>query len=73
MLAHDLDFGDLLAASGAALPSVVTFRLQDMRPESVNRHVQMVLDDYRDALEAGAIFSVTEGRVRWRPLPIEGN
>ena len=34
LLAHDLDFGDLLAASGAALPSVVTFRLHDVRPAS---------------------------------------
>jgi len=71
LLAHDLDFGDLLAASGAALPSVVTFRLHDMRPASVNRHVQRVLDEHRETLQGGAMFSVTEGHVRWRTLPID--
>ncbi len=27
LLTHDLDFGELLAVSGAVLPSVITFRL----------------------------------------------
>lgn len=30
VLTSDLDFGDLLAASGDQLPSVVLFRLKDM-------------------------------------------
>jgi len=34
VLAHDLGFGDLLAASGDRLPSVVIFRLQNMKPEA---------------------------------------
>ncbi|MEM1042981.1 MAG: DUF5615 family PIN-like protein [Bacteroidota bacterium] len=70
LLAHDLDFSDLMAASGAQLPSVVIFRLRDMRPANVNRYLQEVLSTYRDVLRAGAILSVTEGRVRWRTLPI---
>jgi len=36
LLTHDLDFGELMAAGGAELPSVVIFRLRDMRPERVN-------------------------------------
>lgn len=28
LLVHDLDFGELVAASGATLPSVITFRLR---------------------------------------------
>ncbi|HEY57982.1 MAG TPA: DUF5615 family PIN-like protein, partial [Anaerolineae bacterium] len=33
LLTHDLDFGELVAASGARLPSVVVFRLRNMRPQ----------------------------------------
>ena len=71
VLTHDLDFGDLLAASQAVLPSVVLFRLQDMRPETVNRHLDALLAQHLPALESGAILSVTERRVRLRMLPIE--
>lgn len=72
VLAHDLDFGDLLAASGDALPSVIIFRLQDMRPANVNRHLSAVLKERSDELQQGAIISVTEGRIRFRLLPIGG-
>lgn len=71
LLTHDLDFGELVAASGARLPTVITFRLRNMRPENVNRHLQAVLDHHQDALDQGAMVTVTEGRVRVRPLPIE--
>ena len=37
LLVHDLGFGELVAASGATLPSVVTFRLRNMHPDRVNR------------------------------------
>lgn len=42
LLVHDLGFGQLLAFSKATLSSVITFRLSDMRPESVNRHLRLV-------------------------------
>lgn len=70
VLAHDLDFGDLLAASGAHLPSVVLFRLQDMRPTNVNRHLRAVLAERSEELERGAIVSVREGQIRVRLLPV---
>lgn len=70
LLAHDLDFADLVAASGARLPSVVLFRLRSMRPENVNRHLRLVLDQHRESLEEGAILTVTESRIRVRRLPI---
>jgi predicted nuclease of predicted toxin-antitoxin system len=37
LLVHDLGFGELIAASGTRLPSVITFRLRNMHPERVNR------------------------------------
>ena len=70
LLTHDLDFGQLLALSGATSPSVIVFRLADMRPDSVNRHLDWVLQQAADDLERGAIISVREGQIRVRSLPI---
>lgn len=71
LVTHDLDFADLLAATRAQLPTVVTFRLRDMRPDHVNRYLDHILRHFRDPLEQGALLSVTERRVRFRPLPLE--
>ncbi len=70
LLTHDLDFGALLAASGAQLPSVVIFRLHDMRPANVNKHLQHILESYEEKLHTGVIISLTEKRVRVRTLPL---
>lgn len=70
LLTHDLDFPELVAASGAILPSVIVFRLRNMRPESVSSHLQRVIGQARQELEQGAIVSVTEGLLRIRSLPI---
>ena len=71
LLTHDLDFGDLLAASGARLPSVMVFRLRNMRPNQVNLYLDQIIARYGNELEAGAFLSVTEGRVRIRLLPLK--
>ena len=70
LLTHDLDFGELIAASEAKLPSVIVFRLRDMRPHQVNHYLEQILSDHSDSLEQGAIISVTEKRIRVRSLPI---
>lgn len=70
LLTHDLDFPDLLAASGAALPSVVLFRLRNMRPENVELHLLRALEQTGAALERGAIVSVNERVIRVRTLPL---
>jgi predicted nuclease of predicted toxin-antitoxin system len=71
LLTHDLDFGELMAAGGANLPSVVIFRLRDMRPEGVNVHLQGVVVEHHDMLEKGVVVSVSERGIRLRELPIE--
>lgn len=71
VLTHDLDFGELIALSGADLLSVVIFRLRSMRPANVNRYLQILVTEHQTSLEKGAIFSVTESRIRVRTLPIE--
>ena len=70
ILTHDLDFSELLAVSGAHLPSVITFRLRDMRPDRVHLHLDAILAHHMQRLEHGAIITVTEQRIRVRTLPI---
>lgn len=71
VLTADLDFGYLIAISGARLPSIILFRLADMCPASVNVHLAQVLERCKDSLEQGAVVAVTESRIRVRRLPIE--
>lgn len=70
LLVHDLGFGELLAASEARLPSLITFRLRDMRPNRVNDALQHILSEHQQALNQGAMITVTEGQVRVRRLPL---
>jgi predicted nuclease of predicted toxin-antitoxin system len=70
VLTHDLDFSELIAVSGAHLPSVVTFRLRDMSAANVNQHLLAILDQHSESLEQGAVVTVTERRIRVRSLPI---
>jgi predicted nuclease of predicted toxin-antitoxin system len=71
VLTSDLDFGDLLAASRDALPSVVIIRLKDMRPDNVNAHLRSLFEHHTEDLEQGVIVSVAERKLRVRRLPTE--
>ncbi|HDN80369.1 MAG: hypothetical protein DRI61_14910 [Chloroflexi bacterium] len=73
LITHDLDFSELMAASGAKLPSVIVFRLRNMHPERVNYYLREIINRYRESLERGAILSVSEGKVRVRSLPIRSD
>ena len=73
LLVHDLDFSDLIAGAGLALPSVVVFRLRSMRPIYVNQRLEHVLERHAQVLQKGAIFSVSETRIRWRALPFDAD
>ena len=70
VLTMDLDFGYLLAISGAELPSVILFRLEDESSEIVNKRLEDVLIQCANDLEAGSIVSVSELSIRVRRLPI---
>ena len=71
VLTHDLDFSELVAVSGAHLPSIITFHLRDMRPNNVNQHLRAILAQHGDKLTHGAAVTVTERRIRVRSLPIQ--
>ncbi len=70
LLTHDLDFGRIVALSQQRLPSVVTFRLADMRPARVNARLLEVLERISGDLTAGALVTVTESGFRIRQLPL---
>jgi len=70
VVTHDLDFTDLLASGAARLPSVILFRLRDMRPSSVFARLEAVIARHGDQLRTGAIVSVAETQIRIRSLPI---
>ena len=70
ILTHDLDFGRIIALTQAAKPSVITFRLNDMRSIQVNGYLAQVLAHFSQQLVAEALVSVNERGIRVRSLPI---
>jgi predicted nuclease of predicted toxin-antitoxin system len=70
ILTWDLDFGEILALSGAQIISAVIFRLHNTRSVHVIHRLERVLAESAQDLEAGAIISVEERRHRVRLLPI---
>ncbi len=70
ILTCDLDFTALLAASQSSLPSVILFRLEDERPDNINRRLFTVISESSIALQSGAVISVDERKHRVRLLPI---
>jgi predicted nuclease of predicted toxin-antitoxin system len=71
ILTHDLDFGRLMALSGTKLPSIVIFRLKNMKPDNVNRYCDRIIFRFEDTLKKGAILSVGDKKIRCHLLPIE--
>lgn len=70
VLTFDLDFGEIAAASGGIIVSVVVFRLRNTRSDFVIQRVADVLDQSSAELSQGAIVVVEDARHRVRKLPI---
>ncbi len=70
MLTFDLDFGEILAASGEQLVSVILFRLRNTRASFVMQRLEDVLNQSSVDLAQGAILIVEDGLHRVRSLPI---
>ena len=71
ILTHDLDFGRFIALGRYQLPSVITFRLSDMRASEVNLRLAEVLSRFATQLLEGAMISVTDQSIRVRQLPVQ--
>ncbi|WP_267313625.1 DUF5615 family PIN-like protein [Nostoc sphaeroides] len=67
---HDLDFGSLLAATGADTPSVIQVRTQDILPNRIEQLVISALNQFKSLLESGALITVDQAQSRVRILPI---
>ena len=67
---HDLDFGAILAATGANAPSVLQIRTQDVHPDSLGEYVISLLKEFASELEQGALISADRERSRIRMLPL---
>lgn len=70
VLTCDLDFGEILSATGEDCPSIVIFRLENETPGHINKRLKQVLQESSEVLIQGAIIVVEEGRHRIRKLPI---
>ena len=70
ILTFDLDFADLLAASGGKVPSVILFRMRNQTPAMVTPRLFKALEMYHEALLIGAIVIVEDAAYRLRRLPI---
>ena len=71
ILTFDLDFTDLLAASGANTPSVIILRTRTLKAEKLQARLLEVLSQCREDLESGAVVIVEDAKARVRTLPIE--
>ena len=66
----DLDSGAILATSGAAGPSVIQIRQQDLLSEAIVRTVVATIHIAAPALASGAVVTIHEDRSRIRVLPL---
>lgn len=67
---HDLDFGAMLAATGAESPSVFQIRTQDVSPTTLGPRAIALLRRFEKDLDAGALVVADELRERVRLLPL---
>jgi predicted nuclease of predicted toxin-antitoxin system len=67
---HDLDFGNLLAATNARGPSVVQVRTQEPTPSAIGPVIVAALRDLRIQLERGALVTIDASSLRSRVLPL---
>jgi len=67
---HDLDYGAILAASGAGGPSVVQIRTEDISPGRAGSLLLEALRRFGGEIEAGALITLDEARSRVRVLPL---
>ena len=70
VLTCDLDFADILAASGSKAPSVLQLRPGKMRPEILASAVVAAIKKHGRLLQAGALLTIDLKKSRARALPL---
>ncbi len=67
---HDLDFGDILAATGAEYPSVIQIRAQDTSPQALSELFLKAVLRFEQHLNNGALITIDPNKSRAHILPI---
>lgn len=70
VLTCDLDFGDIMAVTGDKSPGIIIFRLENSKPDNINKRLKQVLQESSASLHKGALIIVEDARHRVRLLPI---
>lgn len=70
LLTHDLDFGDILAATGSDSPSVIQLRTGSLDALVVGPLLLQALRDHEAALLRGTLITLDFERMRLRMLPL---
>jgi predicted nuclease of predicted toxin-antitoxin system len=68
---HDLDFGAILAATGADSPSVIQIRTQDVSPVNLEGLLIAVMEQHETRLEEGSLIVIDQAKARVRILPLK--
>ena len=69
VLTQDLDFGILLARTGANFPSVLQLRTKENMPDVLGSRVLEAIRQIEPRLEQGALVTLDPERLRVRLLP----
>ena len=70
VLTFDLDFGEIMALSASASPSVILFRMRNQTPGAVIPRLLHVITECQTQLAQGAFLTVDDHGYRLRHLPI---
>lgn len=70
VLTNDLDFGAILAATGATGPSVLQVRTEDVLPDSCGPRIAAAIVQFRAELHAGALVTIHVHSQRASILPM---
>ena len=70
VLTCDLDFGDILAATGDKTPSVLQLRPRKMRPEILMPQVIEAITKYNWLFKSGVLLTIDSKKTRARALPL---
>ena len=70
VLTNDLDFGAILAATGATGPSVLQLRTEDLLPDTCGPRLAAAMTQFRTELDGGALVTVDAHTERASVLPI---
>ncbi|MCZ7679358.1 MAG: DUF5615 family PIN-like protein [Sandaracinaceae bacterium] len=70
IVTRDQDFSALLVVSAATKPSIVNLRLALVDPGALAAVIDAVVRDRGEDLDAGAVITIDDRRVRIRRLPV---